>query len=216
MTFNQRAIRLGIVTLSAGIIANFVPATYLFVAYGIMPPLSDLFKIWTLAVITFGVSWFVQPITFFSMFGPAGTYIGWLTGNCADLRAPAVTMAQKAAGYESGTPEGDVLATIGITCSTFVSVSMITVFTFAGAQLLDLLPPFVTGAFKYILPAVFGAVNVQLWSKHVDIGIKTMVCSVVLALLFKSLHVPGWLLNLACIGVGIGFARMKYKKSKAA
>ena len=52
---NAKLIRIGVVTLSAGVVANFVPVIYLWLAYGEIPPLADILKIWTVALVTFGV-----------------------------------------------------------------------------------------------------------------------------------------------------------------
>ncbi|HMM20661.1 MAG TPA: hypothetical protein PKA10_07960 [Selenomonadales bacterium] len=211
LDFNARLIRIGTVTLIAGIIANFVPVLYLWLAHGAIPPIQDILKIWTVALVTFGVSWVVQPLTFFSMLGLSGSYIGWLAGSVADLRCPAVTMAQKVTGYEPGTPEGDVISTIGITGTVFVSLTMMAVFTVIGANIINILPVFIKKSFAVILPAVFGAVYVELASKHLKLGAATIVTGLVMAFLAPQLGVPGWVLNIAIIGAGILIARILYK-----
>lgn len=207
---NARLIKIGTVTLGAGIIANFVPVIYLWMAYGEIPPIEDILKIWTVALVTFGVSWLVQPLTFFSMLGTSGSYIGWLAGSVADLRCPAVTMAQKVSGYEAGTAEGDVISTIGIAGSVLVSVSVITIFTIIGANIIDILPAFVKESFKVILPAVFGAVYVELASKHLKMGAATILVALSFSFLAIKLGVPGWILNIAIIAAGIVIARIQY------
>ena len=207
---NAKLIRIGVVTLSAGVVANFVPVIYLWLAYGEIPPLADILKIWTVALVTFGVSWLVQPLTFFSMMGTSGSYIGWLAGSVADLRCPAVTMAQKVSGYEAGTPEGDIISTIGIAGSVLVSVSMITLFTVIGANIIDALPAFIKASFKVILPAVFGAVYVELASKYLKMGAATIAVAIGLSFLALKFGMPGWLLNIAIIGAGIIIARIQY------
>ena len=211
---NAKLVRIGVVTLSAGVVANFVPVLYLWLAYGEIPPLADILKIWTVALVTFGVSWLVQPLTFFSMMGTSGSYIGWLAGSVADLRCPAVTMAQKVSGYEAGTPEGDVISTIGIAGSVLVSVSMITLFTVIGANIIDALPAFIKASFKVILPAVFGAVYVELASKYLKMGAATIAVAIGLSFLALKFGMPGWLLNIAIIGAGIIIARIQYLSEK--
>ena len=211
---NAKLIRIGVVTLSAGVVANFVPVLYLWLAYGEIPPLADILKIWTVALVTFGVSWLVQPLTFFSMMGTSGSYIGWLAGSVADLRCPAVTMAQKVSGYEAGTPEGDIISTIGIAGSVLVSVSMITLFTIIGANIIDALPAFIKASFKVILPAVFGAVYVELASKYLKMGAATIAVAIGLSFLALKFGMPGWLLNIAIIGAGIIIARIQYLSEK--
>ncbi len=208
--FHAQMIKAGTVTLCAGIVANFVPVLYLWLFHGAVPPVQDIFKIWTVALVTFGVSWFVQPITFYGMLGTSGSYIAWLAGSVADIRCPAVTMAQKVTGYEAGTPEGDVISTIGIAGSVIVSVAMISVFAIIGASIIDVLPPFIKASFKVILPAVFGAVYVELASKHLKMGTATIVLAIAFTLLAKKLGVPGWLLNVAIIAGGVMVARVMY------
>lgn len=211
---NARLIKIGTVTLSVGIIANFVPVIFLWMSYGEIPPIEDILKIWTVALVTFGVSWLVQPLTFFSVLGTSGSYIGWLAGSVADIRCPAVTMAQKVSGYEAGTPEGDVISTIGIAGSVLLSVSIITVFTVIGANIIDILPAFVKESFKVILPAVFGAVYVELASKHLKMGAATILVALGLSFLAIKLGVPGWILNITIIGAGVVIARIQYLSEK--
>lgn len=208
--FNSRMIRVGTVTLGAGIIANFIPVMYLWLVHGAVPPFADILKIWTVALVTFGVSWFVQPITFFGVLGTSGSYIAWLAGSVADIRCPAVTMAQKVTGYEPGTPEGDVISTIGIAGSIIVSVAMITVFTIVGANVIDILPAFVKESFKVILPAVFGAVYVELASKQLKMGTGTIILALALTAVAGKVGIPGWLVNIAIILGGILVARVQY------
>ncbi|EGO63346.1 hypothetical protein [Acetonema longum] len=207
---NSRLIKIGVITLTVGIVANFIPVAYLWMAYGEIPPFQDILKIWTIALVTFGVSWLVQPITFFSLLGTSGSYIGWLAGSVADIRCPAVTMAQKVTGYEAGTPEGEVISTMGIAGSILVSLSLITVFTIIGANIIDILPPFIKESFKVILPAVFGAVYVELASKHLKMGAATILAALGLSFLAIQWGVPGWVLNIAIIGAGIVIARIQY------
>ena len=210
LAFNKKAMKIGTITLICGIIADFIPAIYLYVAYGVMPPIADILKVWTVAAITFGVSWIIQPITFFSLLGVSGTYIGWLAGSCADIRCPAVAMAQKAAGVEPGTPEGDVISTMGLAGSIFTSVTVITFFVLVGMGLIEAMPPFVKSSFKFILPSVFGAVYVQLAGKHLSMGAVTIICGVVLAFAFKMLALPGWIMNICIICSGMLVARWQF------
>ena len=95
------------------IFANFLPGIYLWLAYDTIPSLNDLIVIWTTMAAAFGVSWFIQPLSYFGSLGTAGSYIAWIAGSAADIRIPAVTMAQKVANVEPNTPKGDIIATVG-------------------------------------------------------------------------------------------------------
>lgn len=208
--FQTRAVRLGMATLLAGVVANFIPALYLSVVLGVSPPPGDMLRIWFMALTAFGASWLVQPLSFYPMLGVGGSYISWLCGNVADIRVPAATMAQKVAGAEPGTPQGDVLATLGIAGSVLVSVTILTVFTFIGAAVVPMLPKFVVKAFGFIIPAVFGAVYAELASKQIRIGLATIGLALLMTFALPSIGVPEWLLSILVITGGIMVARAQY------
>lgn len=212
--FQSQVIRLGTITLVAGIIANFIPALYLAVVVGVMPQWGDLIQIWVVAFSAFGASWIVQPLSFYPMLGAGGSYIGWLCGNVADLRVPAATMAQKVTNSEHGTPRGEVMATIGIAGSVFVSVLILTLFTFAGAAVMPMVPPFVKKAFGFVLPAVVGAVYAELSSKQLKIGLGTIAVGMLIMYFAPKLGIAQWLLSLCVIAGGILVARLQYLANK--
>ena len=206
--FSERCIRLGIATLSAGIVANFIPCLYLWFRYGAIPPIGDMLKIWGVVASAYGISWLVQPISFFPLMGTAGNYVGWLTGSVADIKSPAAAMANKVAEYEDGTEEADVIRTMGIITSIFVCVSLITIFAFAGAEIVAILPPGVKAAFAFMLPAIFGAVYADLSSKHLRTGILTIVFAV---LIFLFVPMPGWANTIVIVVAGIVFGNLVYE-----
>lgn len=212
--FEKQSIRIGIITVSLAIIANFIPALYLWLVKGIMLDFNLILTIWSLAIVTFGLSWVVQPITYYPMMGVAGSYIGWVCGSVADIRAPSATMAQKTAGVESGTPAGDVMSTIGVTGSVFMSVAIITLFTFIGAQALPLLPAAVTKSFTYILPAVFGAVFTDMASKNLKTGLGVIVVAFSLIYLIRFLSLPSALGILLVVLAAMGVARIVFITEK--
>ena len=87
---------------------------------------------------------------------------------------------------------------------------MITLFTVIGANIIDALPAFIKASFKVILPAVFGAVYVELASKYLKMGAATIAVAIGLSFLALKFGMPGWLLNIAIIGAGIIIARIQY------
>ena len=212
--FQDQSARIGMFTLVAGLIANFVPALYLAGVVGVMPQFTDLVQIYAVALSAFGVSWIVQPLSFYPMLGIGGSYISWLCGNVADIRVPAATMAQRVAGAEPGSPEGDVMATIGIAGSVFVSVAILTLFTFIGAAIMPMVPKFVTKAFGFILPAVFGAVYAELSHKHFKIGMMTIVLGLAITFIAPKIGLPNAMLTILIIAGGVAMARVVYLTSK--
>lgn len=210
MDYKQRIIRSGQIALIMCIIANFIPGIYLWVAHGIMPSLQDILQIWLLAAGAYAVSWIVQPIAYFGAIGTAGTYLSWVVGSVVDIRLPAALMAQKMADVDPNSEEGECISTMAIAVSVFVSVGMITLFTIIGVQIIPYFPPFITGSFDYILPALFGAVYINLAKKNMRMGIGTLAVAIVLLIAMSFTSVPGALVNLLVVILGMVVARVVY------
>lgn len=210
MDYKQRIIRSGQIALIMCIIANFIPGIYLWVVHGIMPSLQDILQIWLLAAGAYAVSWIVQPIAYFGAIGTAGTYLSWVVGSVVDIRLPAALMAQKMADVDPNSEEGECISTMAIAVSVFVSVGMITLFTIIGVQIIPYFPPFITGSFDYILPALFGAVYINLAKKNMRMGIGTLAVAIVLLIAMSFTSVPGALVNLLVVILGMVVARVVY------
>jgi len=157
----------------------------------------------------------VQPVSFFPLIGTSGSYIAWLAGSVADLRTPASTMAQRSVDVETGTLEGDLVSTIAISTSVFVSVAIITIFTFLGSTLLPLLPAPVKASFNYILPAVFAAVYADLSIKDVKFGLVVLAASIAATILGNKFGVgSAWMYLISVTSgmlLGVLFFKMKAK-----
>jgi len=214
--YQERMVRVGIFSTLACIVANFIPAIYMQVFAGIAPSISDIIKIWVVALTAFGMHWVLQPVTFFPTLGISGSYISWVAGSVADIRIPAATMAQKVTNAEAGTPKGDIMATIGIAGSVLVSVFLITVFTFIGSGILAVLPKIVITSFKYILPAVFGAVYAEHSKKNFKLSVQTIISALIMTYFLPKIGIPTWLLSVFIIAGGVLLARVMYLKSNKA
>lgn len=218
MSYDQKVIRNGRITMGLAIIANFIPAIYVGLRYDAMPTLGVIFQIWGIVAASYGISWIVQPIAYYPTMGPAGSYIGWLAGSCGDIRMPAASMAQKVAGVEDGTHEGQVIGTIGVACSVLVSASLITLFVFIGSLVIPLLPEFITASFSYILPALFGAIFVDQCRKDLKPGVCTLVAALIIMTFGSKLGINGGILTLIVILSGILISRFFFvqRRNKAA
>lgn len=208
--YDKKMIKIGRVSMGLAIIANFIPAIYVGLRYGEMPGIATILQIWALVAATYGISWIIQPIAYYPTLGAPGSYIGWLAGSVGDIRMPAASMAQKIAGVESGTHAGEV----GTCCSVFVSAGMITVFTVIGSQVIPILPAFVTESFSYILPALFGAIYVDIARKDLRTGICTIAAAMVIMILGGKIGIPGGVLTLLIVLSGILITRVFFVKDQ--
>ena len=75
--------------------------------------------------------------------------------NINNLRIPCTMITQNAAGVESGTDKGSIVATLGMVVSIILAAGI-----FAGEQVLQQQPEFVVKALQLLLPALFGAIFV--------------------------------------------------------
>lgn len=217
--YDKKMIKIGRISMGLAIIANFLPAVYVGLRYGEMPDISTILQIWGLVAATYGISWIVQPISYYPTLGAPGSYIGWLAGSVGDIRMPAASMAQKMAGTEEGTHAHEVVGTIGTCCSVLVSASMITIFTIIGSQVIPMLPEFITASFSYILPALFGAIYVDIARKDLRTGVCTIIAALAIMKIGGMIGIPGGILTLAIVIGGILITRAFFvvdKNKKAA
>ena len=208
--FNRKIKVYGLIFVTLALVANFVPAIYVSLATGMMPSAADLIKLWLAAAAAFGVGYFVQPISFFPIVNAAGSYLVWLCGNVGELRVPAAAMAQKVTNAEQGSPKAEIMSTLGITASIFVSVTMISFFTLVGTQVMPLMPKAVIKGFGFVLPAVLGAVYADLAGKNKVLGAVVLVASLVGIIVYPKLGLPGGIHMLLNIILAVVIARIYF------
>ena len=216
--------RIGKMTGYVGVILAFLPAVALAVVYGLLPKPAALLTAFVSGASAFGVLWFVEPISYFPVVGPAGTYMAFLSGNISNMRIPCASMAQVAADVEPGTEKGSVIATIGMAVSIIINTSVLTVGAILGTSVLEMLPASVISALNYLLPALFGALIVQF-------GIKMKKHSLVMVLIAIALYTAigmgvfnwllgasNWLGTMGCVflSIAIGLATLKNTAKKEA
>lgn len=215
--------RIGKLTGYLGVLVAFTPALVLAVVYGIVPKPAALLTAFISGTSAFGVLWFVEPISYFPVVGPAGTYMAFLSGNISNMRIPCASMAQVAAEVEPGTEKGSIIATLGMAVSIIINVSVLTIGAILGSSVLAMLPDSVKAALNYLLPALFGALFVQF-------GMKMIKHSVIMVVIAFALYfaigmgvfnwLPGasnWLGTLGCvfISIAVGITTLSNAKKQA-
>lgn len=101
-----------------GIVLAFGPCLGLAVM-GIFPSVSGVMAGIAAQLPAVVAAYFYEPISYFAILGIAGTYMGFLSGNVNNMRAPCASIAQSAANVEEGSDEGGIIATVGIAVSIF-------------------------------------------------------------------------------------------------
>ncbi len=213
--------RIGKLTGFLGVVLSFAPAAVLAVIYGLLPNPAALLTAFIAAASAFGFLWVVEPISYFTVLGPVGTYMAFLSGNISNMRVPCASMAQISAGVEPGSNEGSIIATIGMATSIVINVSVLTIGVILGSSVLSMLPASVTEALNYLLPALFGALLMQFGLKQKSLAGTMLVFSVLICIAINAgvfSWLPGaanYLGTLSSVFVAIAITLFTYGKKPA-
>ena len=145
--------RIGKITGVLGVFASFLPALVLGFGHGLWPDLALLATCFITVTTSFGFLWVIEPISYYPVLGPVGTYMAFLSGNISNMRVPCASIAQVSAGVELGSEQGSIISTIGMGVSIIINIIILSVGVIAGSSILAMLPPSVTAALNYLLPA---------------------------------------------------------------
>lgn len=213
--------KIGKITGALGVLLTFSPALALGLAYGLWPDWAALGTAALTAITSFGILWFVEPLSYYPVVGPVGTYMAFLSGNISNMRIPCASMAQVGAGVEPGTEKGAIVATIGMGVSIVINTLILSIGVIAGQAVLSMLPAAVVSALNYLLPALFGALLVQFGMKNKSHTVIMLVFGCILCYAINAgvfAWLPGasnYLATLACVFVSIGIMLVKGKKAPA-
>ena len=231
--YNGKTHRFGKFFLTAGLVmflvAPFIMGFYL----NAMPDIPAFAKALAQIAIIYIPSCVVEFLIYTPMLGAGGSYLAFITGNIMNLKLPCAVNALKLTGKQANTPEGDVVASIGVAASSIMTIIILTI----AALLVNLISPvFELPAVKtmsnYLLPALFGSMTLGLFastsagSKVVVGGLKGVMPVIILvsliALANRILNImPGTTLMgmvgfliLAMLPVAIITSRILWKKGK--
>ena len=215
MNYNDKTHFLGRIWMVLAITVVLAVPVSICVYYDAWPAGSAVLKgllgvapiFWTVGII--------EVFTYGPMLGSGGSYLGFVTGNITNLKAPSALTAMENAGVKPSTEEGEVISTVAIATSSIVTTIVIAI----GVLLLSFLTPILNSpvlkpAFDNILPALFGGLAVVYISKNWKIALAPGIFMVVLFLLVPSLSSSVGVLVPVGALVSIGVARILYNKGK--
>lgn len=154
----------GPITLFLGFLVSLVAALFAVFGLGLGLTASEVWTAVGVVLATFGIIAIVEPISYYPILGRAATYQAFMIGNISNKLLPAAIIAQTNLNEKPGTRRGEFIACSAIIGAVLVHLLTLGLFVgVAGGWLVSVLPPGVIDvARKYILPAVFGAVLVQV------------------------------------------------------
>lgn len=210
-------IRIGVVTIVVPMLLCFLPNVYLYMVYGVFPPWDIALKAWGMIAAIFGAFYIVEPISYYPILGLTGTYISFLSGNIGNLRLPCSAVAQEVVGVEPGTPEAEIVSTLGVAGSVVTNLFFVTLAAIAGATLLAMLPASIANAFKnYTVAAIFGAMFGQFTLKYPLLAVAGLGIPVGLFMGGPALGIPflaqTWFVIVCSVFGTILIGRVLYKQ----
>ena len=205
--------KIGKYTILAAILCMLLPGLYLIFFHGLVPPFGPLMRsllaVWSFMAIM-GV---LEPFVYYPILGFGGTYMSFLVGNILNLRVPVSAMAQQVVGSKEGTPEAEVVSTLGIAGSLVASEIVMIVGVLALLPLINKIQGSgmaIEVALNQVLPALFGALGGVFLFKVPKLGIIPLGLAFIIAFLKDDL--PYSVVIPPMVIVSVMTARMMYKK----
>mgnify|MGYP003291804140 CR=1 FL=1 len=157
----------------------------------------------------------VEAFTYMPILGAGGSYLGFVTGNMANLKVPVAINAMESLGVKQGTEDGDVISTIVIAVSSIVTVVVIVVFVVLMVPLSPIFSvPALQPAFNNVVPALFGGLMVAFVAKCVKVGIPVVGITALLFILLPVLSSVYPIVLPVVAVLSVLYARVLYKKGK--
>lgn len=157
----------------------------------------------------------IEVITYAPMLGTGGTYLAFITGNLTNLKIPCVMNAREIVGAEHGTEESEIISVISVAISALVTCVVLLLGVILLVPLTPVLnAPVLQPAFQMVVPALFGALGYQYFSKSPKLVIAPLLSMTVLCFFFPG--AAGLVAVLVPISalISIGVARILYNKNK--
>lgn len=211
IVFTKEIVKTGKWTLLLAVPLSFLPAMYLWIRFGAIPSITTILTGWFLIASIYGAEYFVTPISYFPILGISGTYMAFLSGNIANMRVPCAVVSQDVIGVKPGTPEGEIIATLGMAGSIITNLIVVTLAAVGGSRLFNFFPPIVIESLDYVLPAIFGALFALFAVKYPKYGAFGISIAAILLGVVKV--IPTILLVPICVFSTISFSMFSYKRS---
>ena len=156
----------------------------------------------------------VEVITYAPMLGTGATYLAFVTGNLSNLKISCCMNARELAQTDFGTEENEIISTISVAMSSLVTCVVLAI---GVALIVPLTPvlesPVLRPAFDMVVPALFGALGYQYFSKAPKLAIAPFIIMVGACLIVPAIADQVAVLVPVSALISIVAARILYKKN---
>ncbi len=197
--------------------------------YDCIPSLGEVINVSTLGILAIYIPVGLSEALSYTPILGSSAYLAFITGNIMNLKLPCAVNSMKLAKKEANTPEGEVVASIGVATCSIVTVVILTIAAIFASVISPIFEhPAVQTMSAYLLPALFGSMTLGLFastssgSKVVKGGIKGVIpVLVIVSVICIAARVMGYgsimlgmvgFLILAMLPVAIITSRIMFKK----
>lgn len=112
----------------------------------------------------FGAIWFIEPLSYFPILGPASMYQAFMIGNISNKLLPAAIVAQSTIEAKPETRRGQLASVLAICGAALTHLTGLIIFVgILGTLLIKLIPAEIISTVEgFVLPAIMGGVIVQM------------------------------------------------------
>lgn len=204
----------------SGIIMNSIGLGLLFAVpflFSLILNTSINWKGWLSGILRVGTTYLpiciVEFLIYVPILGAGASYLSFITGNIINMKLPCAYSAREIAGTSAGTKEDSIITTLSVATSSLVTMLVI----FVGVLLLIPLTPILNDptlkpAFDNLLPALFGALGCQYFSKSWKLTAIPVLFMTLLCIFVPSLISQTTTMMIAVGAMSIALSWFMYKK----
>lgn len=172
---------------------------------------------WSKGILRVGITYLpiciVEFLIYVPILGAGASYLSFITGNIINMKLPCAYSAREIAGTSAGTKEDSVITTLSVATSSLVTMLVI----FIGVLLLIPLTPVLQNptlkpAFDNLLPALFGALGCQYFSKSWKLTAVPVLFMTALCITVPSLIEQTTVMMIVVGALSIAISFFMYKK----
>jgi hypothetical protein len=215
--YDDKVHLVGIVTTSAVVLAFLAVPLVIQMLFGLEVDPNKTFVALASALAVFAPIAICEFISYVPILGAGAQYLSFVTGNVMNMKLPVAKNSQKICGVEAGTPEAEVVSTIGVAVSSIVT----TVILFLGMVLIAQIAPLLSKpefkpAFDNIMPAILSPLAIPAFLRAWKIAAAPVVIGSAITLIFGYATIAAsqnYLLIVFLI-ISVSWAYLLYKRQQ--
>jgi hypothetical protein len=208
--YDRKVHLIGRISLIVGVIVTASFPLVLWLRYGLIPESKILLMVFINISSVMLPAAIIELLSYTPIVGASSMYIMTLTGSYLSMRLPSAVNAMEANEVSAGSEEGDVISTVAMVSSVFVSITIIAIGVFLMVPLQPVFQlPVLQPAFDTVIMAVMGAFTISVALKN----LKPSILPLTMAFLAMKFNlIPSMVIMPSMVILSLVGNRILYKK----